>query len=150
MTGTVTIGVRCTVNHRSAGERAALSYVDALTTWSGWGFGAFSFAVALQSLQRESREKQRSRRMAEALGSRPQIRPSLPVESQRVVLEQRVRAMLVHAAAGAQPLAVVLARAKRDGVEDGDVLTMVEELHRSGLLTYDGTLSPATVLTLRK
>jgi hypothetical protein len=126
-----------------------MSLGEALFDWSGWIFGFFGAVVSADSIRRTRRERRRGEQMALALSARQPVRPTITVSSQTLASEHHLRAFLVHAAAGEQPLAAAIGRAKSLGLTEHDVMEMAKELRRSGLLNYSGELSPTTPLVLK-
>lgn len=130
----------------------------AFFAWSSFVFGLAGFVAAIDSIRRMLRERRRGERMADALSERSEAQPApatgrtvprtaqLPAASSE---RARTRSFLVHAAAGNQPIAVAIARAKRLGIGEAEVLALAEESRRSGLLDYNDPLTSSAVLSLR-
>jgi hypothetical protein len=125
-----------------------VSATSAIVTWSGWAFGAASFALSAASERRVRAERRKSERLASKLSSRQPLRPGLAVESQLTASQAQLRAFLVHAAAGHQTVAAAAARAKGVGATSDDVEHMTRDLAKAGLLSYQGHLGPDTRLSL--
>lgn len=126
-----------------------MAIADAIVAWSGWGFGLFSAAVTADSMRRAARERRASQRMARALSERGPVRPAIGTRLRTSDPDSQLRAFLVHAAASRQPLAAAIGRAKNLGISREVVIDLAKDLRRSGLLEYDGELSPATTLMLK-
>jgi hypothetical protein len=133
--------------------------VDAFLAWSSFVFGLAGFVAAIDGMRRTLRERKRGDRMADALSARSEphanplaARPSRDTGEVRAPTSERarIRSFLVHAAAGNQPMAVAIARAKRLGVSESDVLALADESRRSGLLDYDDPVGSSSVLSLRQ
>jgi hypothetical protein len=124
--------------------------VDTFLAWSGWTFGLAGFAASLITVAKALRETRRSRVMADVLSERTLDVQPPATRTVAPSTDQRIRSLLVHAAAGGQPLSVAIPRARRMHVDAESVTAMAEHLVVTGLLEHDGALGPDTVLRLRR
>lgn len=131
--------------------------MDAFIIWSGWGFALISAAYILVIERRARQESRKLDRLAESLAGTVDepvlfggdgLRSSPPgsIGNQP---DQRLKSLLVGAAAGKQSLHQIESLASREGFSSGDVLKAVEVLSDRGLLQYSKPITEDSIIELR-